>query len=195
MFAIILLSAVLTALGSLWIDILYSRSDELTFPNDISSRSRFRKHILFAALIFLFNLTDNLWIMTAIYLLMLMTLTDFEQFMLFDAMTIPLAIIGALFALNMNLNLIEHVLAAFIGSGAFFLLAILSKGALGGGDVKLIAALGFWLGFELLNVIIYGTVAGGIAAIILIITKQKDRSSYFAYGPYFALSAIYFLLN
>lgn len=195
MFAIILLSAVLTALGSLWIDISYSRSDELTFPNDIVIRSRFRKYILFVALIFLFSLTDNLWTMTAIYLLMLMTLTDFEQFMLFDAMTIPLAIIGALFALNMNLNLIEHVLAAFIGGGAFFLLAVLSKGALGGGDVKLIAALGFWLGFELLNVIIYGTVAGGLAAILLILAKQKDHSSYFAYGPYFALSAIYFLLN
>lgn len=195
MFAKIFLSAVLTCAGSLWIDILYSRSDELTFPNDISSRSRFRKYILFVALIFLFSLTDNLWTMTAIYLLILMTLTDFEQYMLFDAMTIPLAIIGALFALNMNLNLIEHVLAAFIGGGAFFLLAVLSKGALGGGDVKLIAALGFWLGFELLNVIIYGTVAGGLAAILLILAKQKDHSSYFAYGPYFALSAIYFLLN
>ena len=195
MFAIILLSAVLTCAGSLWIDILYRNCDELTFPNDISSRSRFRKYILFVALIFLFGLTDNLWTMTAIYLLMLMTLTDFEQFMLFDAMTIPLATIGALFALNMNLNLIEHVLAAFIGGGAFFLLAIVSKGALGGGDVKLIAALGFWLGSKLLNVIIYGTVAGGLAAIILILAKQKDRSSYFAYGPYFALSAIYFLLN
>lgn len=195
MFAKIFLSALLTCAGSLWIDILYSRSDELTFPNDISSRSRFRKPILFAALIFLFNCADNLWIMTAIYLLTLMTLTDFEQFMLFDAMTISLAIIGALFALNMNLNFIEHILAAFIGGGSFLLLAILSKGALGGGDVKLIAALGFWLGSKLLNVIIYGTVAGGIAAIILIFAKQKDRSSYFAYGPYFALSAIYLLLT
>lgn len=195
MFAKIFLSAVLTCAGSLWIDILYRNCDELTFPNDILSRSRFRKPILFVALIFLFNLTDNLWIMTAIYLLMLMTLTDFEQFMLFDAMTIPLAIIGALFAINMDSNLIEHVLAAFIGGGTFFLLAILSKGALGGGDVKLIAALGFWLGSKLLNVIIYGTVAGGLAAIILILAKQKDHSSYFAYGPYFALSAIYFLLN
>lgn len=195
MFAKIFLSALLTCAGSLWIDILYRNCDELTFPNDISSRSRFRKYILFVALIFLFSLTDNLWTMTAIYLLMLMTLTDFEQFMLFDAMTIPLAIIGALYALNTNLNLIEHVLAAFIGGGAFFLLAVLSKGALGGGDVKLIAALGFWLGSKLLNVIIYGTVAGGLAAILLILAKQKDHSSYFAYGPYFALSAIYFLLN
>ena len=65
----------------------------------------------------------------------------------------------------------------------------------GGGDVKLIATLGLWLGFDLLNIVIYGTIFGGLAAILMILTKQKDRSSYFAYDPYFALTAIYFLLK
>ena len=128
-------------------------------------------------------------------MLVLMTFTDFEQYMLFDAMTAPLAIIGAIHVWQMNLNLFDYAAASFIGGGIFLLLAILSKGALGGGDVKLIAALGLWLGCEkLLNVIIAGTIGGGLAAVIMILAKQKDRNSYFAYGPYFALSAIYFLL-
>ena len=196
MFEAIILSAILTCAGSLWIDKLYSSSDELTFPDEISSRARFRKPILFCTLaILICAAADNLWLIAAIYLLVLMTLTDFEQYMLFDAMTAPLAIIGAIYVWQMQLDLLDHAAAAVIGGGIFLLLMIISKGALGGGDVKLIAALGLWLGSEkLLSVVLAGTISGGIAAVLMILAKQKDRSSYFAYGPYFALSAFYFFL-
>ena len=191
----IIFAAVLTLAGSLWIDKLYSRSTELTFPKKISERSKFRKPILFVSLSILFNLTDDLWITTAIFLLALMTVTDFEQYMLFDAMTLPFAILGAAYVWQMNLNIIDHAVAALFGGGFFLLLAIFTKGALGGGDVKLVAALGLWLGSEnLLNVVIFATLIGGLAATLMIVTKQKDRNSYFAYGPYFAITAIYFLV-
>ena len=194
MFAKIILSAILTCAGSLWIDKLYRASTELTFPAEVASRSRFRKPILFGALAILFTLTEDAWTWAAIYLLMLMTLTDLEQYMLFDAMTLPLALIGAAHA--WQTNFLDCVAASIIGGGFFLLLAIVSKGALGGGDVKLIAALGLWLGSEkLLNAVLCATIAGGLAAVVMILAKQKDRKSYFAYGPYFALAAIYFLLK
>ncbi len=127
-------------------------------------------------------------------MLILMSITDFEQYMLFDAMTLPLAVIGAVFSYQ-NSVLQENFLAAIIGGGIFLLLSIISKGALGGGDIKLIFALGLWFGAEnLLNVVLFGTIFGGLAAILMILAKQKDRKSFFAYGPYFALTAIYFLL-
>ena len=192
----ILCAAILTYTGSLWIDKLYSKSTELTFPEEISSRARPRKLTVFLSLSTLFSLTDNLWTMAAIFLLVLMTITDFEQYMLFDAMTLPLALLGAFYVWQMNLNFQTHAAAALIGGGIFLLLAIVSKGSLGGGDVKLIAALGLWLGAqELISVVLIGTIVGGLAAVLMILTKQKDRSSYFAYGPYFALTAIYFLLT
>ncbi len=189
----IVAAALMTCAGSWWIDKLYLNSAELTFPEEISSRSRLRKPILFCALAVLIYFAENFWIVAAIFLLALMTATDFEQYMLFDAMTLPLAIIGAIY--SWQGNFLDHVTAAVIGGGIFLLLAIISKGALGGGDVKLIAALGFWLGSErLLNVVLIGSIVGGLAAIFMILVKQKDRESCFAYGPYFALSAIYFLL-
>ena len=206
MFANIFLSlitaAILTCAGSLWIDKLYMNNLDLTFPKRISSRARFRKPILFFALT-TFNfkilssttIPENFFLIAAIFLLMLMTLTDFEQYMLFDAMTLPLAIIGAIYCWQMNLSFLDHVAATLIGGGIFLLLALITRGALGGGDIKLIAALGLWLGCaKLLNVVLIGSIAGGIAAIIILIAKKKNRKSYFAYGPYFALSAIYFLL-
>ena len=188
-----ILALILTFAGSLWIDKLYLRSTELTFPEKISSRARFRKPILFVSFSF-FALFGDLWIMAAIFLLVLMTVTDFEQYMLFDMMTLPLAIIGGIYAWQ-NSILQENFLVAIIGGGIFLLFAIISKGSLGGGDVKLIFGLGMWLGAEkLLNVVLIGTIAGGIVAFTMILLKKKDRNSYFAYGPYFTLSAIYFLL-
>ena len=186
----------LTCAGSLWIDKLYSNSTELTFPENISERAKFRKPILFCALAILFCLSDNLWQPAAIFLLVLMTLTDFEQYMLFDAMTLLLALMGVFYVWQTGLNICEHATAAFVGGGIFLLLTIISKGSLGGGDVKLIFALGVWLGVEkLLNVVLFGTVCGGVSALLMILAKKKNRDSYFAYGPYFTLSAIYFLLT
>lgn len=190
----ILLAAILTFAGSFWIEKLYLNCAELTFQDEISSRSRFRKPILFISLL-IFILVDDLWIMSAIFLLILMTITDFEQYMLFDAMTFPFALIGAIYAYQ-NSFWQENLIAAAIGGVAFLLIAIISKGALGGGDVKLIFGLGMWLGADkLLNVVLYGTILGGIAALLMILAKKKDRGSYFAYGPYFTLTSIYFLIT
>lgn len=206
MFADIFLSltvaAMLTCAGSLWIDKLYVNNSELTFPEDIPRRARLRKPILFFALTpFYFKILssttvpENIFLLAAISLLMLMTFTDFEQYIIFDVMTLPFAIIGAIYCWQMHLNFLNHVIATLVGGGIFLLLAVVTKGALGGGDVKLIAALGLWLGcVDLLNVVLIGSIAGGIVAIILLITKKKDRKSYFAYGPYFILTAVYFLL-
>ena len=191
----ILLAAILTCAGSRWIDFLYKKSSELTFPEEILARSRFRRLILFISLAILFKATENFWIMAAIFLLVLMTLTDFEQYMLFDAMTLPLAIIGAILSYQSGF-LTDNFLVAFIGGGIFLLLAIISRGSIGGGDIKLIAALGLLLGAEkLLNVVLYGSILGGISGLMIILIKKKDRKSYFAYGPYFTLTAIYFLLK
>ena len=199
-FLCVMLSAALTVVGSRWIDKLYRTSTELTFPEEISERAKFRKPIMFVALTILIYLSEptltpeKIFTVTAIFLLTLMTATDFEQYMLFDEMTLSLAIIGAIRVWQLNLNVFDFAAASLIGGGFFFLL-MMSTGALGGGDVKLIAALGLWLGCEkLLNVVLIGSIAGGLAALMIILSKQKDRSGYFAYGPYFTLTAIYFLL-
>ena len=197
-----MLAALMTFIGARWIDKLYRTSTELTFPDEILIRSRYRRPILFCMLtalnFYVLSTTiapEKFFLLAANFFLVLMTVTDFEQYMLFDAMTIPFATIGAIRVWQMSLSVEDCVLATLIGGGIFLLLALLTKGSLGGGDVKLIAALGLWLGCEkLLNVVLIGTVGGGLAAVLLILTKKKSRGSYFAYGPYFALSALYTLL-
>ena len=195
-FLCVIVAAVLTCAGSWWIDRLYRTSAELTFPEKISSRSKFRRSILFVVLTILFFMAGNFLQAVAIFLLALMTATDFEQYMLFDAMTLPLAIIGAIFVWQAGLSVQDHALAAIIGGGIFLLLMLISRGAIGGGDVKLIAALGILLGSEkLLSIVLIGSISGGLAALLMILAKVKARDSYFAYGPYFALATIYELLS
>ena len=64
-----MLAAALTFAGTLWIEKLYSRSTELTFPEKISDRAKFRKPLLFFALTILFSLTDDAFLTAAIFLL------------------------------------------------------------------------------------------------------------------------------
>lgn len=201
MLIMIILTAVLTLYGSNWIDSLYKLPNApLTFPAEIASRSKFRKPLL-ALLLFvsLNNFADvaaplYFYLTAIIFFLSLITFTDFEQYVIFDRMLKPFAVIGILAAIHLDFSLADRILAAFTGGGIFYLISTVTKGGIGGGDVKLIFVLGIWLGSEiLLDVVIKACIFGGVAALIMILTKQKNRTSYFAYGPYFTLTAIYIL--
>lgn len=132
---------------------------------------------------------------TEIFFLSLIIFTDFEQYVIFDKMLIPFAIIGVVAVLHLNLPIGDRIIAAIIGGGIFLLMGMLT-GGIGGGDIKLVTVLGIWLGTEnLLNVVLIASIVGGISAAIMILTKIKKRKSYFAYGPYFALAAIFIILS
>ena len=201
-----LLSFVCTIAGSLWIDKLYrqEKDDSLfSFPNQIAKRAKFRKPLLFFLLLFCIgkawyavSIPTVLYYTAAIAILSFITITDFEQYVIFDSMLLPLAGLGLCYTVHQQLSLTEHLAAGLGGGLLILLLTTLTKGAIGGGDIKLIAALGIWLGIRpLLSVIMYGFLAGGAAALFLLVTKQKKRRDYFAYGPYFALSGIAVLLS
>lgn len=199
---IILLSLLFTIAGSKWITQLFLKAqkrDILSFPEQIEHRAKLRQPLLFALLLLCIGrawlyITNSLWlfyVILAITFLSFVTVTDFEQYVIFDTMLLPFAIIGLCYTVHLQMPLEEHVAAALGGGLFFFLLAVATKGAIGGGDIKLVAAMGLWFGYQsLLVIIMYGFLAGGAAALLMLLTKQKQRKSYFAYGPYFALSGI-----
>ena len=202
MLTAIILSLVLTEIGSRWIDFLYQMPNApLTFPEEILSRSKFRKPLIFLMLfVCLFKFAEipmpQFFYLTAIiFFLTLITFTDFEQYVIFNKMLVPFAVLGILAAVHLNLPLTDRILAAIIGGGIFLAMAFLSGGGIGGGDIKLVFVLGIWLGSKiLLDVVLAASIFGGIVALLLILTKKIDRKSYFAYGPYFTLSTIIILV-
>ncbi len=204
----ILIASLFMFAGSYWIDCLYKKAlcDEsslLSFPEMIPARAKYRKPLLFLLLLLCIGATWGsipmpalLYYIVAIVFLCYITITDFEQYVIFDNMLLPFAIFGVCYTLHIQQPLFQHIAAALGGGLSFFLLTLLTKGAIGGGDIKLIATLGLWFGIRpLISVAAYGFIAGGIAAFFLLITKQKNRHDYFAYGPYFALSGIGMLLG
>ena len=188
--------------GSFWIDRLYDRNRPiLTFPDAAASRSRWRKPLLalgfFGCGFRLLQMTSGLPLVLMLVFtafLLWMTATDFEQYCLFDAMMLPFAL-GALVMLARYPDmLVSHLLAGLAGGVVFLAVGLLSRGALGGGDIKLLAALGLWMGPRLVFVAAAGTVLGGAAALVLLLTGQKSRKSAFAYGQYFTLTALALML-
>jgi leader peptidase (prepilin peptidase)/N-methyltransferase len=64
---------------------------------------------------------------------------------------------------------------------------ITGKEGMGYGDFKLLAALGAWLGWKMLPIIIMmSAVVGAVTGIMLIVTKRHERSTPIPFGPYLA---------
>jgi leader peptidase (prepilin peptidase)/N-methyltransferase len=185
--------------GSLWIDRLYLKNHSiLSFPDAIGSRAKYRVKLLtllfFLTGIRLFFVSQGIILVLSLALcglLLLIIVTDFEQYCIFNDMIIPLAAGGALCSALFLPIAIDHLIAAAAGGVLFLIIAILSRGALGGGDIKLIACLGLWLGTDaLFAVSMIGIILGGLVALLLLLTGKKKRKSAFAYGPYFALTTV-----
>ena len=203
---VLLLTLAATMIGSAWINYLYPKARKrgsLSFPEEITTRSKLRKPFLFLSLLICFykawsqlSYPELCYILIAVSFLLYITVTDQEQHVILDEMLLVFAVLGFCYILHLHLPVLNHILAS-VGGGFFFLiLTVISKGAIGGGDIKLIAVLGLWLGgSSLLSVIVYGAMAGGIAALLLLLCHKIKRNQYLAYGPYFALSAIGILLK
>lgn len=87
-------------------------------------------------------------------------------------------------------TLVMAAVGMAVAGGIFLLLAILGRGALGLGDVKLAAAIGALAGYPVALVSLFvGIMAGGVAALFLLLTRRAGRKDTMAYGPYLALGA------
>ncbi len=78
----------------------------------------------------------------------------------------------------------DRVLGMFVVSVPMLLAALLAPGGFGGGDIKLMAAGGLFLGWEG-NVLAaaLGIFAGGIWGLYLLLFKRADRRDVFPFGP------------
>ena len=87
------------------------------------------------------------------------------------------------------------IITGIISFILFFIIAIFSRGALGGGDIKL--ALGLGLFFKLsayASFLMYTFGIGALIATVLLILKKKNRKDKIAFGPFMALGAILAIL-
>ena len=196
------LSIVLALVASAWIDSLYqAERDILTFPAKVRA-SAYRMPLLVAGFgliaaclagegVLLQELFKRLLLA---YFLLMTIVTDFEQHLIFDKMQLPFAVLALVF-MCLSGQIGNYLLAATAGGISFLLLALLTRGAIGGGDIKLIFVLGLWLGMEkLLQIVAGGFILGGLVAGVMLLSGRWKRDEHFAYSPYFSVIALILLL-
>jgi len=122
--------------------------------------------------------------------LVIITAIDIEHQIIPDVITLP----GIAFGLIVGIYTIgykDSLMGLFLGSGLFYLLAILSNGGMGGGDIKFIAAVGALLGWQkVLLVIFIGAFLGSIVGLFLITIQKKSRKSTIPFGPFLAVGTL-----
>lgn len=138
-----------------------------------------------------------LWALLLVWTLIALTAIDFDTQLLPDSMTLPLMWLGLI--LN-YFNTFTDFSSAFWGAVAGYLslwsvywafrLAT-GKEGMGHGDFKLLAALGAWLGWQLLPaVILLSSVVGALVGISLIVLRQHGREIPIPFGPYLAAAGL-----
>ena len=123
--------------------------------------------------------------------LWLLWLIDYRFQFIFDDSLVPLLVVGLAATPWLPFSIWQRLAA---GAGAFVVLAalaILGRGALGGGDVKMMAALGLWGGVNgIITTASVGFIIGGIAAIVMLLFKVHGRKDFFAFGPFLIIGAV-----
>ncbi len=135
------------------------------------------------------------------FMLIAMTFIDIDTQYLPDDLTLPLLWLGLLVNLNGGFaSLHDAVLGAAAGYlvlwGVNALFKLLRKvDGMGGGDFKLLAALGAWMGWQLLPaIIVLSSVVGAVVGIGMMVFAGSGRSTKIPFGPYLAGAGLLALL-
>ncbi|MFF2755058.1 prepilin peptidase [Psychrobacillus sp. NPDC058041] len=134
-----------------------------------------------------------------ISLLVIITISDIAYMLIPDKIllffVIPLIAMRFLSPLTPWWN---SILGAIIGFGLLFLIAVLSKGGMGGGDIKLFFVIGIVLGVTQTVVTLFlASFIGAIVGVIILKKAKKGRKTPIPFGPSIAAAAIisYFFGN
>ncbi|HXF64318.1 MAG TPA: A24 family peptidase [Caldilineaceae bacterium] len=101
-----------------------------------------------------------------------------------------LLIMAAISLLLRSPQPLSALLGALAGFSFFLLSALLRRGGLGMGDVKLAGIIGLATGLGgVVVAVVVGVLAGGVAALLLLFWTRFDRRATMAYAPYLVLGA------
>lgn len=132
-------------------------------------------------------------------MLIALTFIDYDTQYLPDSLTLPLVWLGLLYNFNGAFTTLQSaVLGAVCGYMSLWLLCyvyklLTGKIGMGGGDFKLLAALGSWLGVGVLPVLVF---MAALIGIIGALVSRVGKGQQFAFGPSLAVAGwIIFIAN
>ena len=134
-----------------------------------------------------------LWLMIAL------TFIDFDTQLLPDNLTLPLLwagllanVLGAMPSVSLRDAVIGAIAGYLVLWTIYWLFKLIrGKEGMGYGDFKLLAALGAWLGWQMLPLIVLlSSVVGAAIGLSLMVFKGRDHQVPLAFGPYLAIAGV-----
>lgn len=132
--------------------------------------------------------------------LIVITFIDFDHQIIPDVITlpgIPLFFLMAVFF--MDISFLDALLGIVIGGGCLFAIAFIyevvaKREGMGGGDIKLLAMLGAFLGWKSLFFILFvSSLLGAVVGVSLMIAKGRDMKYAVPFGPFLSVAAVVYL--
>jgi len=137
--------------------------------------------------------TAGLSAILLLWALIALTCIDLDTQLLPDDITLPLLWLGLLFNLSNTFTSLSNAVIGAIGGylilwGVYWMFKLATgKEGMGYGDFKLLAAIGAWLGWQMLPlVILLSSVVGAVVGITLIVAVKHGRDIPIPFGPYLA---------
>ena len=151
-------------------------------------------------------LVYGLSIQTLIYVilassLIIISFIDLKEQIVPDVISLPGIVLGFIISFFVPyISFINSGLGILVGGGIILIIGlagsvIFKKEAMGGGDVKLAAMIGAFLGWRYIIISLFlGFFLGAIVGIVLILSKIKSREDVVAFGPFIVLGSLITLL-
>jgi leader peptidase (prepilin peptidase) / N-methyltransferase len=121
---------------------------------------------------------------------------DLEHHLLPDAITLPGIGVGLVASLFLPPGIRDAVIGILAGGGVLWLIGeayyrYSGEEGMGGGDVKMLAMIGAFLGWQLVIVtLVFSSIAGSVIGILLIVTRRGGMKYALPYGTFLAIAAL-----
>ncbi|PLX85752.1 MAG: prepilin peptidase [Desulfuromonas sp.] len=158
--------------------------------------------LLFVLVLYRFGFhlaTPVYWVLAAA--LVTITFIDLDHQIIPDVISLPGIGVGFLCSFAIPwISWSDSLFGILLGGGSLFLVAVgyeflAKKEGMGGGDIKLLAMLGAFLGWQaVLPVIFLSSLVGSLVGVPLMLIKKSDGKLAIPFGPFLALGAVVFLL-
>jgi len=129
--------------------------------------------------------------------LMVITVIDLQHQIIPDVISLPGIGIGLLASLVIpQITFFDSLKGVLLGGGSLFIVGTLyqwlfKREGMGGGDVKLLAMIGAFLGWKaVILTILLSSLVGSISGIMIMILKGKDFKYAIPFGPFLSLGAV-----
>ena len=132
--------------------------------------------------------------------LVVITFIDLEHQIIPDEISLSGIVIGFVFSFFLQgHSWLNSLLGILLGGGSLLLVAysyqwLTGKEGMGGGDIKLLAMMGAFLGWKSIPFIIFASsLVGSVIGISIMLVQKKDSKLAIPFGPYLAFGAVLYI--